>query len=303
MNEVSFIVKPDSLSVIQNTVIEANFEECKAALNEMMQPYKTMVVTGDAVAAAKNDRARIRKVSSGIDDMRKAVKKAYTEPLKAFEEKCRQLTAICDEGAANLDRQVKDYEKREADAKIARIREVYDGYADAEEFAFLPWDAVYNARWANKGVSEDDAKQEIHDAFRTVREDLETIRGLDEQDVPYLLDYYRGNQSIREVLRKANELKARREAEIQRKAAAELARIHAEERRAEQIEQAQRRNDEDSAKSAVVLVPSEGAEEDGAKDSHADNRVSVVFRVIGTREQLNQLKVFMQSMGIGPYRA
>lgn len=217
MQEVNFEVKQESLAIIQNTTIDANFDECKAALSQMMQPYQTLIVSEDGIADAKNDRARIRKVAGRIDDMRKAVKKAYNEPLSAFEGKCKELVSICDSGSANLDRQIKAFEERQKQEKLARLQQFYDGYNAPEEKQFCPWETVVNPKWGNKGFTEDDAKAEIVTALAKTREDIELIRRMDAQDVPYLLDYYKGNLDVREVMRKATEIKARREAEEQRK--------------------------------------------------------------------------------------
>jgi CRISPR/Cas system-associated endoribonuclease Cas2 len=84
LSEVSFEVKQDVLAKIQNSVIEANFDECKAALTEMIQPYASLIVTEDGLAAAKADRAKIRKVEAHIGDMRIDIKKAYMKPYDEF---------------------------------------------------------------------------------------------------------------------------------------------------------------------------------------------------------------------------
>ena len=118
MREISFEVKQDGLSLIQHTQIEANFDEVKAALTEMVEPYKTMVVTEDGIAAAKADRAKLRKIATRIEEVRKTVKKAYQEPLTAFENKCKELVSVITDGSDNLDKQVKQYEEKTADEKI-----------------------------------------------------------------------------------------------------------------------------------------------------------------------------------------
>lgn len=301
MPDVSLEVKQEALAIVQNTTIEANFDEVKAALTEMMLPYQSMVVSEDGISAAKSDRARIRKVASGIDDLRKTVKRAYSEPLKAFEDKCKELVAICDSGAANLDRQVKEYEQREADAKISRLHDFYENSGTAEEREYCPWESIVNARWANKGVSEESAQSEILAKLNATGQDLATIRTLDERDVPYLLDYYKGNQDVREVIRKSTELKARREAEEQRRAQQERAKREADERRTAEIERLQEQNTADAEESTVSYGPS--AVEEPAEEVHQGNeRLSIVFRATGTREQFQQLKVFMQSLGMGLYR-
>lgn len=304
MREVSFEVKQDALAVIKNTVIEANFDECKAALTEMMEPYKTLVVTEDGVANAKSDRARIRKVASGIDEMRKTVKRAYTEPLKAFEDRCKELIAVCDEGSNNLDEQVKAFEKREADAKIARLRQYYDecdagALVGEVEHDFCPWEAVFNPKWANKGFPEDDAKGEIINALLKTREDIETIRTLDERDVPYLLDFYKNNRDIGAVIRKANELKQRREAEELRRAAAKQAE---EQRRAMERQAAEQRRETEMRRAEMaeqLRATKERQEIDEAKVIAADEAMQTVdFRVTVTKKQLDALGHFMRTNGI-----
>ena len=292
MAEVNFTVKPDALAVIRNTVIEANFDECKAALTEMMRPYQTLVVTEDGIAAAKNDRARIRKVAAGIDEMRKTVKRTYNEPLKAFEDKCKELISICEDGSGNLDRQVKEYEEREADAKIARLRAVYDAAEDEEAKEYCPWEKAYNAKWRNKGYDEDAAKGEIANALLMTREDLETIRTMEPQDVPYLLGYYEETHDLSAVIRKSSALKARRE-EAQRRAE-EAARMAREEERRKRDEAAQSANTAAAEKSKVVYVPSETA----ATNEPEELPEPLDFRVWATKDQLMALKAFLKSNGI-----
>ncbi len=283
MADVAFEVKQDALAVIQNTVIEANFDECKAALTEMMKPYQSMIVTEDGIAAAKNDRARIRKVAGGIDEMRRTVKRAYSEPLKAFEDKCRELIAICDDGASNLDRQVKAFEDAEAGAKIERIRAHYDASPFAEEKEYIPWSALFNPKWGNKGYSEDGAKEEIDAALDRARADIAVIRTMDAQDVPYLLDIYKQTRDLGKVVVKQNQLKEAREREEKRKA--EL-----EQKRLAQIEEGQEQNRKDAERSETVYVPSAQSEQEEAQE--------VVFKVWATERQLMSLKGFLRANGI-----
>ena len=228
MNEVNFEVNQNALAVVQNAVIEANFDEVKAALAEMVRPYTNMVVTEDGIAAAKADRAKIRKVAARVDDVRKTVKKTYSAPLADFEAKCKELVAVCDEGSDNLDRQIKEFEQAEADAKIARLREVYDKTdegttAGLYEHEYCPWEAVFNPKWANKGYSEEQAMSEIAEAMLKTREDIETIRTMGEQDVPALMAEYKRTRDMGAVVRRAGELKATREREEQRRLAAQKA--------------------------------------------------------------------------------
>ena len=108
MAELNFIVDQTALEVIRNTQLSANFAEMKEALTEFIEPYTHVIVSEDGIAEAKADRAKINSVAKHIDDYRKLVKKVYTEPLKLFEDKCKELTSICDKGKVNIDEQLND---------------------------------------------------------------------------------------------------------------------------------------------------------------------------------------------------
>lgn len=281
MAEISFEVKQDSLAVIQNTAIEANFDEVKAALTEMIEPYKNMIVTEDGIAYAKADRAKIRKVAARVDDVRKAVKKAYTAPLSDFEAKCKELVAVCDEGSGNLDNQIKAFEQAEADAKIAEIKEYYFSVGNDDMREFCPWERIYADKWRNKGVSADMAKGAIDGAFEIVSHDLAAIREMGGDDTTYLLDVYKQTHDLSSVIFKASELKTAREREEQRRLAAQQAAqdlTHARQAAQEKREQAvQERLEETTPKIELVTVD---------------------FRVTCTRTALNQLGEYMRHNGI-----
>ena len=76
---IEFEVLTD-LAPVTETHIDTNFEAVKAWLTETLAPYESMIVTPDAIADAKRDRANIRKVADSIDSQRKAIKKLWNTP-------------------------------------------------------------------------------------------------------------------------------------------------------------------------------------------------------------------------------
>lgn len=303
MSEVSFVVEQAGLDVIKNTHISANFDECKAALVDMIAPYKGMIVSEDAIAEAKSDRAKIRKVAQRIDDARKTVKKVYTEPLALFEADCKELIEICMEGVNNLDTQVKAFEQAEKDAKIAELRAFYDEVSSDEEKAYCPWESIYNPKWENKGYVIGQAQGEIHDVLMRTEADLESIRTMGGEDVPYLLDYYRHTRDIGAVIRKSAELKTAREREAQRKREAE------ERQRAVESERERQRAEADAeAKRESAVVQKQPVQEPEyapavTTDLEQDELVTVDFRVCCTKAQLSALGQYMRANGIKYGRA
>ena len=114
------------LTPIKQTVLTANFEEVEAQLRELMAPYEKLVLREEDVAEGKNLLARIRKVKTTIDDYRKSVKRDFTAPLTAFEEKCKALTAICTESETNLSEQISKFNEQRKAEKLSGLKAYFD---------------------------------------------------------------------------------------------------------------------------------------------------------------------------------
>lgn len=278
------------LALLRSQQITANFEAVAAWLDEELAPYAGMVVTDDMIPTAKTYRANIRKVKDRIEQYRKEAKSAALAPYNDFEAKCKVLTGKLDSAADNLDSQVKAYEKREADAKIAALREAYDRDEYAEAREYCPWEHVFNPKWANKGYSAQEAEEEIHAALYNTSVNLESIRQMGGEDTPYLLDIYRNTHDINAVIRKSLEIKAAREREEQR-------RREAEERRRVQAEAeaAAIRLAAEKAREPVVQEAASAVEEEPQDD---DPVVEVKFKVICRKSKLVALGQYMKQNGI-----
>lgn len=207
---VEFQVITD-LAPIAGTRLETNAEQVKAWLTEQVAPYRAMVVSEEGMAAAKNIRANIRKLKTAIDGRRKAVKKEFMRPYDDFEKVCKELTGILDEGDRNIDRQVKAIEQERKDAKLGRLKALFDEES-APVSSYLGWERILNPRWANAGFGEEDAAEEIRAAIGRTAEDLDFISALHSPFELTLLDEYARTGSLREVLSKDKALRARQEA-------------------------------------------------------------------------------------------
>ena len=74
------------LSVLPQ-VIETNGEELKAWLTEKVQSYKSIVVTPETIKAAKDDKAKLTKLRTALEERRKEVKRQCMAPYEDFERK------------------------------------------------------------------------------------------------------------------------------------------------------------------------------------------------------------------------
>ena len=236
MGELKFEVDNNALEVVRNTPITANFDEMKKGLTELVAPYRNAIVSEDGIASAKSDRARLRKVENNIDDYRKTVKRIYTEPLAQFEDKCKELSAICKEASNHLDVQIKVFENKKKEEKKKALQDYFyeqaSGYAD-----YISFGEIFNEKWLNATFSSDSAKQEINQAIAKTASDVNCICGLSSPFGETLLEEYRKTKDLARCIQlntrlteqaKAEEERLRKKLEAEKQAAIEAAKKEAE---------------------------------------------------------------------------
>lgn len=220
MSEMQFEVITD-LTPVVSTEIQTNFEAVKAWLTEELAPYTTMVVTTDTVADAKKTRANIRKVGDSIDSQRKAIKKEWMKPYEEYEAKCKELTGIVSEAVTNIDKQIKEMESAEKQAKRQRLESFFNINTD-DIRDYLSFDDIFDSKWLNATYVETDAANIITAKIEETRESLAAIRAMNspyeaamlrEYSKSHNLAYALGEGKHLENLQKAEEERRKREEE------------------------------------------------------------------------------------------
>lgn len=293
MNQVKFEVITD-LEPIQNFKIEANFAETKAALSEMMEPYRGMVVTEDTISSAKTDRAKIRKIASGIDEYRKAVKKAYTEPVKAFEEQCKALISICTEADENIDKQVKVFELGKKEAKKAQLEEYFHSIV-GETGEYIAFSDIYNPRWENATFSIDKAKEDIDRAILNANTSITMIRDWNSEFETELLLEYKRTRDLSAVLKKREVLLMMKQQEEIRK---ERMSIEGKKKELtpEEIYGKQTQSSTQSVKNDTLSTETDNL------STQEEPTFEIAFKIKVTKTQMDGLKQYMVQHGIKPER-
>ena len=162
------------VSIKQPVIISGNFEEMQQELSNMMQAYAGLEVTEENLPERKKDIATLRKIKTAIEDKRKAVKKDYEKPFKAFESECKKLTVIIDKEIDRINADMDVYEKK----RIAEKRKVIDRlYAEniGDYADYLPLESLRRPQWDNKTYTESAIITDIQEAVLTVKNDLRTI--------------------------------------------------------------------------------------------------------------------------------
>lgn len=309
MNMIEFRITSD-LQELRKQAIEANFEETKVWLTENLEPLRTMAVTPESAAQAKQYRAAVRKVRDRIDESRKMAKAAALEAYSSFETKCKELTALCEEAANALDVQIKAMEEAAKQEKKNRLVE-YFAQVVGDMAEWLTFDDCFNPKWLNATYAESTAWMDINAAIDRFRADLNAIRALHSEFETTLLDEYTRTRNISAVLVKNETLGRMKAAEEERKrkeaeAAAKYAEALEESKRV--ADETMRQAEQKASETGRSVVETLGElskpvndlvdEDDHEMPAAQEPEYKVDFRVFGTARQLDGLKAYMQKNGI-----
>lgn len=310
--------------------INFNYEEIRENLSQMMDLYKDAVVTEENKAASKKEVASLRRIKKAIDDSRKEVKQECLKPYQEFEAKAVALMSLVDEPILLIDKQVKEFDERQRSEKRQKIREAYDEMiGDLAEY--LPFEKAYEPKWETTSVSLKKAREELQAVIDSTRMAVETISAMQSDVTQEALDIYERTLDMTAAVQHINEYK-RRKAEIllreeqkrreedERKRQADLERVREEERRKvaeeERIREEERRKLQDEAakeavKEAAKSFFSQDEEEEGPaegfwqcfdadepKGFDLEPKVTALYRVVATEDELEQVEMAFNSIGI-----
>lgn len=230
--------------------ISFNFEELKAEVERVANEYATAVYTDDVMAEAKEDRAKLNKLKTSLNDERKRREKEFMAPFQPFKDNVNELISIIDKPVAIIDEQIKGYETQKKQAKAEEIKAFFESI---EKPDFLKIEQIWNEKWLNASVALKGVYADIESRVKTIQGELTTIESLPTFAFEAVEEYKRTlnmsaaiaeGQRLADIQRRKEEAeKARAEAEAARieaekaRAEAEAARLEAEKAKAEQTTQ------------------------------------------------------------------
>lgn len=217
---MDFQIKTD-LSVLPK-VIEFNHEELKKFLVEKTTTYNSLVVTEDSIKSAKEDKAKLNKFKTAVEDERKRIKKQCLQPYEEFEKKCKEIVALIDKPIVSIDTQIKGFDDAEKEEKRKSLQRYFDDNAK-ELVNVAKLEQIINPKWANKGEKLLDLTQQIYDRLDKIRQDLEVISNLKSPYESQMKDIYLKTFDVSKALAEQSRLEEqdRKLAEIKKKQEAE----------------------------------------------------------------------------------
>lgn len=285
---MEFIAKiPDNLPEI----IENNGEEVKAWLGDVMQKYEGLVVTPESMRSAKEDKAKLNKLRTALEERRKEVKRDYLAPYQRFEEKYKELLVLIDKPIASIDTQIRALDEQERQQKYDRLK-AYFGQcvtgAAPNDAAFIRFEDILNPKWANKTLSESKLEQELCDTVTRIYGERDELAKL-----------YSGSKHLTAILTEFG----KRYDKSAAMAYAEQLRLAEEQQAARAAQEAEREAAFAQRKAAAISALNSAAEQGIPVTPEppvhtAQPLLRGTFRVEGTRNQIIALREFMKQQGI-----
>lgn len=177
--EAEVVEDAESLEVTYTpATISANFDALEARVRSMVADYEGAVydlADADAVRDAKRDRTFLNGIVKQIDERRKAVKREYTAPLAAFEDRCREISGIAKEASDGIKAQLDAAEEARRAARRESLRARYEEMADLLA-PVVPYERIHDPRWELKSFGEKRAVAALEERVGGIARDWDTLK-------------------------------------------------------------------------------------------------------------------------------
>lgn len=280
-----------------NGIIKVNFEELENGLREKLAEYEGTVFTEESRTTAKGELANLRKLRKEIEDSRKQVKAEWMKPYDAFKVRVDGLLEIVDKPVNLIDSQLKEMEAVRVAKRKEDIQALYDSVI-GEMQEYLSLEKIYDTKWENSSVKLPAVKKAMIELIGKVYEEVTTIKNMDSEVVPKALEMYKRDLSLANAVRYINNYESQRleilRREEEKKRDLEIERIRREERervaQEQQIREETRRETVDELKSVDESLAGVWPVAPEAK--------KVIYTVLGTESELEELETALNSLGL-----
>ena len=114
MNEIVVTVQDAIISIEEREKVEQQ-------VNEIAKKFKNYLPSADTLPADRATRAELRKVTKGLDDKRKEIKKDFNKPLSEFEAWVKKASEPLIDAIDEIDKGIKEIEENERQIRISVI--------------------------------------------------------------------------------------------------------------------------------------------------------------------------------------
>lgn len=285
-------------------VIKANFEEYEQQIKAEVSEYEGALFTEDSKAFGKKVIAEMRKKRASVVEATRQVKTEWLKPYDEFKVQVDGLLQYVDKHINDIDSQLKEMEAVRVAKRKADIQALYDSVI-GEMLEYLPLEKIYDSKWENASIKLPAVKKAMIEAIGKVYEAVTTIKNMDSEAVTKALEMYKRDLNLANAVKYINNYESQRleilRREEEKKRDLEIERIRREERervtqeqqiredaRRETVEQLKSVDEERAAAYAPIYAPFSGP----VKSKR------VLYTVVGTEEELEELETALNSLGL-----
>ena len=258
--------------------IEFNYDELKNEIINLTGKYTGIAYTEEQIKEAKSDKAKLTKLKKAMNDERIRLERDYMAPFTEFKDQVNDLIKIVDGPIREIDGQLKRYEEDRKARKEEEILSYIDSIGGVP--GSIAPEKLFSSKWLNATYSLNAIKGEIDAAVDQIRENLDTLNGLEEFSINAIL-VYQDTLSLPAAL-----------AEVKRQKNIRAMNEEAERRRAER--EAEKRIDTAAQIPVTPADPPEMRE----PEPEEDPRQWVSFSALLTIHQARMLRAFFDTNGI-----
>lgn len=174
--------------------IDFNFEELKKELALQLDKYKKITYTEETMKEAKEDRAKLNKLSKAINNKKIEIHNEFEKPYTEFERKIKIILGMIDEPLQLIDKQVKEFENKQKEEKKQEI-EKYFNEKIGDYKGLINFEQIFIDRWLNATYKMATIQTDIDHIFSKTKSDLTVLDGQikDETVNKQVKDFYFNN--------------------------------------------------------------------------------------------------------------
>lgn len=218
----------DDFSInVSSGEILVDTEKLIEKVQELCEPYETMIVEEDNVKDAKKLVAEIRRVKTSINDAKKKIKNQYMKTYNDFEADIKKAMSLIDETVKPI---TEDIEKFEEEKKFQKAEMLIKFFRSLDNpYNFSP-DLCTTKEMSNLSASVKKSKEEIESKLLKLTvsaRELEQTSGKYFDEAMAIMhetgDYFKATQKVRKLeeqeQRVAERIHAEEKQEMQKKSA------------------------------------------------------------------------------------
>lgn len=145
-------------------VVEFNFEEVEKELNKLLKKYEGLVFTEKEAKECRSTLTELRKVKNSINKYRVDTKRKLTDPITAFEDKCKELITKVDEVFAPLKEQADEFDEKQKEEKRIKVEKIREQVIeDLQMIDELAKSLIIEDRFLNKSTTLKSIEEDLHE--------------------------------------------------------------------------------------------------------------------------------------------